>query len=118
MLARHSPPPAPARAPRRRRVLSPLIALQAAFVVVGLLALALVPPEEGTMLLIPLGVGLGGAINLALAGDARLVGTGRLPGSVMIHGRRSSLSGAMLRAGVLMIAATPPLCGPGAEEGR
>lgn len=80
----------------------------------GLGALALAPSREGAMLLVPLSGDMASAANIALDGHARLLGKGRLPGSLVVWGGRAG-AGALLGEGVIAIAASPALCGDAAR---
>lgn len=85
-------------------------ALQLA-VVLGSALLLAGPPAEGAMLLVPTTSGAARAlVALAVDRDARLVGSGPLPGSMVVAGERVRLLRPMLRAGVLVFAAPPAGC--------
>ncbi|TCP35469.1 hypothetical protein [Sphingomonas sp. BK235] len=92
-----------------RRLPLPLL-LQGALVATLLVVLALRPPAQGVMLLVPLGATPGALASTAIAADARLVGRG--PGrSLLVRGRRDRIA-ARLRVGdALLLAAPSPLCG-------
>jgi len=65
-------------------------------------AIALAPPAQGTMLLVPVaGQSESRVVMLALAHGATLVQRGSLPSSVIVYGSRASLLGPLSRAGVL-----------------
>lgn len=79
--------------------------------VLGLVALALVPPARGRMVLVPLWPG--GAVRLAAAAverGARLVATGPVAGSLVVEGERARLA-PLLARGVVPLSATALDCG-------
>jgi hypothetical protein len=87
------------------------LAVQCLLAVGGIAALLLSPPATGTLLVVPV-VGSGaGALNAALSGGARLIGRGALPGSLIVEGRRDAMLPAVMRAGGVIVAARPALCG-------
>jgi hypothetical protein len=70
------------------------------------------PPESGSILLLPIGSGDPGAVlQKALDRGARLEGAGSIAGTFVVRAERNRLAPAMLHAGVLMLAARSPLCG-------
>lgn len=82
--------------------------------IVGLVIIVAIvaPPQTGSILLLPLGSGDPGRIlELALERGARLEGAGPFAGTFIVRAQRDNLARAMLDAGVLMLAARPPLCG-------
>jgi hypothetical protein len=82
--------------------------------IVGLVIVVAIvaPPESGSMLLVPLGAGDPGTVlQRALDRGARLEGAGPFAGTFVVRAQRDRLAPEMLRAGVLMLAARPPLCG-------
>ncbi len=87
------------------------VAAQCIFVIGGIGALLLAPPAAGTMLIIPVAGSGVGALNAAIGAGARLVGEGTVPGSLIVEGRRDAMMAAVLRAGGLIVAARPALCG-------
>jgi hypothetical protein len=98
--------PAPARTSSR------LVIAQVALVAATLLVLALLPPAQGKMILVPLRAGAEPAMLVAAIGTgAVLVGTGPLPHSFVVDGNRAALAPAMLAQGVLVFAAPPTACG-------
>lgn len=86
--------------------------LQFVIVLGGLLALVLVPPARGDMLLLPLHPGVS-TQRAAVDSGAVVLGVGRF-GGVVVRGDRARLMPSMLRAGVAVVAAAPILCGEGA----
>lgn len=85
---------------------------QSALVIIGLGLVSLSPPEQGTMLLVPLHGGSGAIVDAAIGSGARLLGPGQLPGSVVVSGRRSSIMPAVLAAGAIVTLGSTPTCGP------
>lgn len=93
-----------------------VVAIQVASVLTAFGAAALAPPVSGKMILVPVWPGADrGMLVLAIGKDALLVGSGPLPHSFVISGDRGAILGAMLRHGVLVLAAPPAACG---EKGR
>lgn len=78
-------------------------------VAAGALLLAMLPPAQGSMLIITWGAT--SAAAAALAGDATLLGEGPLPGSLIVRGSRERLLPTMLAAGGIAVAAPALLCG-------
>lgn len=93
------------------RLASLLLPFQCTLVIGGIAALLLSPPAEGALLIVPLAGSGTGALNAALGGGARLVGAGEWPGSLIVEGRRDAMMAAVLRAGGVIVAARPALCG-------
>ena len=92
-----------------RRASFPLL-LHAPLFAVLLLVLALRPPAEGTMLLVPIVAAPGALASAALAADARLVGRG--PGrSLVVRGLRDRIAARLRLGDALLLAAPSPLCG-------
>ena len=89
-----------------------MVAGQIGAVVLGLGVLALAPPAEGRMLLVPLAGHSGGMIAAAARQGARLVATGPLPASIVVEGDRARLAAPMRAAGVLLLAAPAAGCTP------
>lgn len=91
-----------------------LLAAQCALILAALAGFALRPPPVGRMLILPLpGVEDGAAVRLATRGGAALIGTGPLPGSVVVEGDQARLGDAVLAAGLVMLAAPRAGCGTG-----
>jgi hypothetical protein len=81
-------------------------------IVVFVIAAPLMPPASGSILLLPIASGHSGSVlQQALDRGARLEMAGPIAGTFVVHAERDRLAAAMLRAGVLMLAAQPPLCG-------
>jgi len=85
--------------------------------VLGVFALvALAPPAQGTMLLVPIsGQSESRIVAIALAQGATLVARGPLPSSVIVYGKRASLLGPLSRAGVLTLSGGAAGCRPGEQ---
>jgi hypothetical protein len=92
---------------------------QTAVVALIMLTMVVAPPASGSMLLLPLASAKGGAaLQIALDHGARLEGAGPFAGSFVIRAERDQIAGSMLKAGVIMLAATPMLCGGSQEIAR
>lgn len=92
------------------------VVFQIAVIVAAMLFGVLYPPVRGKMILVPVWPGAErGMLALAIDRHALLVGSGPLPRSFVISGDRAAMVGAMLRNGVLVLAAPPAACG---EKGR
>lgn len=97
---RIGPMPGPARNTRH----FPLIA-QIGIGILSLTWLLVAPPPVGAMMLVPLSPAAARALpQAALNGDTRLLGSGTLPGSLVVRGRRAALLGPMFARGVLTLA--------------
>lgn len=85
-----------------------LIVVQVALAALALLAVAIMPPAHGRMLLVPLD---GGPIDprAVNAAQATLLSPGPLPGSLVVDGDRQLLAGFWARR-VLVLAAPAALC--------
>ena len=82
-----------------------LIAAQIGSVLLVFLCIALAPPAEGNMLLIPIArLSEARVIGLAAAEGATVVQRGPLSSSVIVYGKRDRLFAPLARAGVLMVA--------------
>jgi len=83
----------------------------------GIFALiALAPPAQGTMLLVPIsGQSESRIVAIALAQGATLVERGPLPSSVIVYGERASLLGPLSRAGVLTLSGGAVGCRSGKQ---
>src|SRR5688572_8282846 len=81
---------------------------------VGLAALAfiaLAPPTEGMMLLMPLAPSEPDAVAaVAVANGARLVELGPIFGSVVVWGRSGDLEGPLLQKGIIVLAGSARGC--------
>ena len=102
---------------RRAQSSRSLIGAQIVGALLVFLCIALAPPAEGNILLIPVGHHSEGQIvALAQTQGASLVQRGPLPSSVIVYGKRGSLFMPLARAGVLMIAGGAVGCRtPGTE---
>lgn len=84
---------------------------------VGLIGL--VPPERGTMLLIPLtSDGAAALTDVAERSGAVVVGLGALRGSRIVAGERRRLVAPMLSHGILVLNGLPVFCGTLEPVGR
>ena len=89
-----------------------LVFTQLIIVLMVMIGAILAPPATGSILLLPLGNSSSGAmLHQAFASGARLEGAGPVAGSFIVRGDRARLSSAMRESHVLMIAASPILCG-------
>jgi hypothetical protein len=84
--------------------------LQIGGVATMLAGLAIAPPAEGNLLLMPL-LPHRLVAAAAVSHGATIVARGRLPGSLVVRGRFAALAGPMIGAGVLVIGAPALLCG-------
>jgi len=76
--------------------------------------IALAPPDQGTMLLVPVAAWSQGQVTaLALARGASVVQRGPLPSSVIVYGARARLFAPLARAGILTLASGAAGCRPG-----
>jgi len=92
-------------AARRVKSSRSLIGAQIAGALLVFLLIALAPPAEGNILLVPVArQSEGQIVALALTRGASLVQRGPLPSSVIVYGKRESLFVPLAGAGVLMIA--------------
>lgn len=96
----------------RRRLPRPFLVLFQTGVILGVaVLLAFSPPRHGAFLLVPWSGEIGLPVRVALDHDARLLGTGPLPGSVIVMGERAALAPAARSSGVLVLAAPFIGCG-------
>ena len=85
---------------------------QVGLVLVALVAIDLAPPTSGPILLLSAsGMQQGRLVDLATESGALPLGSGPLPGSIVVQGERSALAKAALPAGVLVLAGSSRLCG-------
>lgn len=87
------------------------VAAQCIMVIGGIGGLLLAPPARGALLIVPVAGSGVGALNAAIGAGGRLIGKGTVPGSLIVEGRRDAMMTAVLRAGGLIVAARPALCG-------
>lgn len=88
------------------------IVMQVSSAILGLLMLALWPPASGRMLLVPIdGSDANSVLTGALAGDARILGPGALPRSLVVIGNRAQITARFHPWSVLALAPTPSGCG-------
>lgn len=89
----------------------PLVA-QLLLALAGLAAFAFAPPARGPILLLPLTAKARADLpGIAVGSGARLVGQGPIAGSLVVRGERARLGSALLRRGIVTIAAPAMLCG-------
>jgi hypothetical protein len=80
----------------------------------ALFVIAVAPPAEGELLLVPLaGQSADSVAAWATRAGARIVGRGPLPGSLAVEARTAALADAALRHATLITAAPPAACGAG-----
>ncbi len=95
---------------------STLLAVQLVAVSASLAAIALYPPEQGTMLLIPVWPGAEHRLTArAVEAGALLVDRGPLPNSLVVSGARSAILPTMLSSGVLTVSGPAAGCGTSAK---
>jgi hypothetical protein len=86
--------------------------MQLATVIASLAAIAVYPPSNGEMMLVPLWPGAERGLEArAIAAGGLLVDRGSLPHSLVISGTRAAIAPAMLASGVLILAAPASGCG-------
>ncbi|MDP1026896.1 hypothetical protein Q5H91_06705 [Sphingomonas sp. KR1UV-12] len=96
----------------RNRRGSIMIVVQVSLAILGLLMLALWPPASGRILLVPVdGSDANSVLIGASAGDARILGPGALPRSLVVIGNRAQIAAHFHPWSVLMLAPTPSGCG-------
>jgi hypothetical protein len=96
----------------RLSLVAPVL-VQLGIAMTGLTAIIFTPPAQGRMLLVPLTASAEARLpSAALGHDALLLGSGPLPGSLVVIEDRPNLLWSMVRIGVLPIAASPAGCGP------
>lgn len=106
-------------APARRLLRASSLAGQLALFAGLIGTIALAPPADGPMLLVPLLPGSSAsvaALNLALGGGATLLAAGPFPGSLIVRGDRARILAPLLAGGTLVLAAAPSLCGELSES--
>lgn len=85
------------------------VRLQLALAAAALAGVALAPPAQGPMLLIPIGGDAGEAIRIATAHGARLLGSA--PGGTLLVWADAGVLRPLAAAGVLTLAAPFSACG-------
>lgn len=85
-----------------------LLGLQALLLTLAALIFVLLPPEDGPALAVSL---RHGSAQGLIGTRTRLLGAGRLPGSLVIAGERPSFWTALVDDAVLILPAVPVLCG-------
>lgn len=99
-------------------------ALQALLACTALAVIALAPPVQGVMMVLPVTPGsLARTIDRITAHGGRIAGQAAGGRAIVVVGRRADLAGPALRAGALLLAAPSQLCGdvaavPGGTSGR
>lgn len=95
------------------RILSAqILPLQLVLGVSAVVILALYPPAQGRMILVPVWPGASAHLAAhALDRGGVLVDGGPLPGSLVVSGDRSAIAPFMLAHGILVLAAPPSGCG-------
>ncbi len=79
-------------------------------IAVGVLALA--PPANGAMLLVPLGPGSAPRlVERAVSAGAGLLRIGPITGSLIVQGRRDKIRAALRGSNVMMLSAPAAACG-------
>jgi len=95
-----------------------LFAVQLSLALVGLAAFAFAPPVSGAMLLVPLTAQARANLPaLAIDSGVRLLGQGPVAGSLVVRGDRARLGTALLRRGIVPLAAPEIICGRAAVRG-
>jgi hypothetical protein len=88
------------------------VLVQGLAVTLALLAAMLAPPDEGPMMVIPLGGdGMGRTLDWASGDGAAFLGAGPLPGSILVYGRREQLMGGAWHHHSLLVKAPAIFCG-------
>jgi len=88
------------------------LAAQLGLVSSTLAFISLSPPVRGEILLVPLTTRAATQVaRLAIDRDARLIARGPFSGSLVVEGERARLTGTMLTAGIVPLAADSALCG-------
>jgi len=101
---------------RRAKSSRSLIGAQIVGALFVFLWIALAPPAEGNILLIPVArQSEARIVALALERGASLVQRGPIKSSVIVYGKRDSLFVPLARAGVLMVAGGVVGCRPGRQ---
>jgi len=97
---------------------TPMTLVQIGAVVAAMVGLAFAPPARGRMLLIPLSPRAATALPAAVVdGGAKLLGTGPVPGSLVVMADRARLGAVSLADGVIILSAPPSLCGGVGQRG-
>jgi hypothetical protein len=99
----------PASPPATRS--SHLIAIQALLGLGTLAVVVLMPPARGAMMIVPFDAGGRDAMLTLAATDARLLGPGPLPHSLIVEGDRGPVARAAWRHDSLVVAGTFAGCG-------
>lgn len=91
-----------------RRVEIYLLVVQGIALTMAAITFALLPPDKGPILLVSLRAN---SASRLVGANLRLVGAGRLPGSLVVAGERPSFMEALVDDAVLILPAVPLLCG-------
>jgi len=81
---------------------------QCALVLAGMTTLALWPPRQGAMVLVPAAGSAAGPINVALAAGASIVRAGPVAGSVVVIGERTRILDRARASGLSLVAFAAP----------
>jgi hypothetical protein len=88
------------------------LGVQIALIGVILACVALWPPSQGRMLLVPVTSGAAShMLARAVDSGAALLGNGPIPGSFVVSGNHLALAAALRGRAVLILAGPPALCG-------
>ncbi len=90
-----------------------MIAAQGAVVAAAFAVMAFWPPSSGRMLLVPVAGGDANVVaKVALAAGAGLLGSGPLPGSMLVVGDRARILRAITGSNIVVVAAPRGGCSP------
>ncbi|MEA3389787.1 MAG: hypothetical protein U9R64_11030 [Pseudomonadota bacterium] len=88
-----------------------VLLVHCSLVLIGIVALYAVPPVRGPMLLVPITSTARQSVAVrAVSGGARLIAAGPWKGSLLVDGERRRLGIALLRAGIVPLAARAGGC--------
>jgi hypothetical protein len=88
------------------------VGAQVALVSAAVAGLTILPPRQGSMLVLPLSPASDGSTtNWVIRAGASILATGPTPGSLVVLGNRDSLSMAALHHGSVVLAAPRRFCG-------
>lgn len=86
-----------------------MLAVQGLFLSAAAFTFALLPPDKGPVLLLSLS---GDSPAGMIGPDLKLLGAGRLRGSLVVTGKHPSFMDALASHAVIILPAVPLLCGP------
>jgi hypothetical protein len=87
------------------------IALQIGLTLAAFATVAMLPPEDGTFLLLPITHRTAAdAANATIRAGAKIEGAGLFPGSLIVRGRRAELAAAIADRGFLLLRGGALLC--------